>query len=102
VTAWRERVRLSALGSELERAHRHAVRAATAGLQDSGLGALRLTGSAVPTLADAAVSSATPFLRAPLLSRLSRVRLLHPSIGVEACPTCDVAVPCPTAQEVDG
>jgi hypothetical protein len=98
---WRDRVRHTALGAELERAHAHAVGAAAAGLQDAGLGAMRLTGAAVPVLADAAVTSATPFVRAPLLARLSRVRLLHPALGVDGhCPTCRVPAPCLTAQEV--
>jgi hypothetical protein len=101
VSGWRERVRHTPLAADLEQAHRHAVGAATAGLQDAALGTSRLTGSAVPLLADAAVSSATPFLRAPLLSRLSRVQLLHPLAGSEGqCPSCRVPAPCPTAQEV--
>jgi hypothetical protein len=102
VTGWRDRMRPTPLAVDLEQAHAHAVGAATAGLQDAGLGPLRLTGAAVPVLADAAVSSATPFLRAPLLSRLSRVRLLHPPGGSAGrCPTCDVPAPCPTAQELE-
>src|SRR4051794_10960711 len=101
MSGWRERLRSTPLAADLEQAHRHAVGAATAGLQDAGLGASRLTGSAVPLLADAAVTSATPFLRAPLLSRLSRVRLLHPSQGSDGrCPSCQVPAPCPTAVEV--
>jgi hypothetical protein len=101
VSGWRERLRPTALAADLERAHCHAVGAAVAGLQDAGLGALRLTGAAVPVLADAAVSSATPFLRAPLLARLSRVRLLHPPRGDEGrCPSCAVPAPCPTAREL--
>jgi hypothetical protein len=48
------------------------------------------------------VTSATPFLRAPLLSRLSRVRLLHPPAGIEgSCPSCAVPAPCPTAKELE-
>jgi len=101
VSGWRDQVRRSPLGEDLEQAHMYAVGAAAAGLQDAGLGALRLTGSAVPLLADAAVTSATPFLRAPLLARLSRVRLLHPTTSAtDRCPTCDVPAPCPTAREV--
>jgi hypothetical protein len=101
VSTWRDQVRRTPLADELERAHAYAVGAAAAGLQDAGLGASRLTGSAVPLLADAAVSSATPFLRAPLLARLSRVRLLHPvSHDSGNCPTCSVPAPCPTAKEV--
>ena len=101
MSGWRERLRPTALAADLERAHGHAVGAAIAGLQDAGLGALRLTGAAVPVLADAAVSSATPFLRAPLLARLSRVRLLHPPRGDEGrCPSCAVPAPCPTAREL--
>jgi hypothetical protein len=114
MTAWRERVRLTALASELERAHVFGVGAASAGLQDAGLGPVRLTGSAVPVLAEAAVTSATPFLRAPLLSRLHRVRRLHTpdttdttgttgttDTGVGVCPACGVPAPCPTAKELD-
>jgi hypothetical protein len=55
----------------------------------------------VPVLADAAVTSATPFVRAPLLARLSRVRLLHPPQGEDGrCPSCAVPAPCPTAREL--
>jgi hypothetical protein len=102
VSGWRERLRLTPLAADLEQAHAYAVGAAVAGLQDAGLGALRLTGTAVPVLADAAVTSATPFVRAPLLARLSRVRLLHPVGGVEGrCPSCAVPAPCSTAKELD-
>jgi hypothetical protein len=85
--------------ADLETAHARGVGAATAGLQDPGLGRLRLTGRAVPTLADAAVTSATPFLRAPLLARISAALLLHPPAGGEdgGCPTCAQPAPCPTA-----
>jgi hypothetical protein len=90
----------SALSVELERAHRRGVRAAVAGLQDPALGAVRLAGSAVARLADAAVTSATPFLRAPLLGRISAVLLLHPPAGDDrgACRTCGISAPCETAQ----
>lgn len=111
MTAWREQVRLTPLAAELETAHAYGVGAAAAGLQDAGLGPVRLTGSAVPVLAEAAVTSATPFLRAPLLSRLHRVRRLHtpdaaggpggPGMPGPTCPTCRVPAPCPTAREVD-
>ena len=101
MTAWREELRLTPLAAELERAHVHGVGAASAGLQDAGLGPARLTGTAVPVLAEAAVTSATPFLRAPLLSRLHRVRRLHPPAGHEGqCPSCRVPAPCPTAVEL--
>jgi hypothetical protein len=103
-TAWRDRVRLTPLAAELELAHVHGVGAALAGLQDPGLGPVRLTGTAVPVLAEAAVTSATPFLRAPLLSRLHRVRRLHTPTTTGAdrvCPTCRVPAPCPTAWELD-
>jgi hypothetical protein len=65
---------------------------------------MRLAGRGIRTLADAAVSSATPFLRAPLLARISAVRRLHPaSPDVAAtCPACTVPVPCPTARAVIG
>jgi hypothetical protein len=103
VTAWRELLRPTALAADLEQAHTYAVGAAQAGLQDAGLGPVRLSGPAVPVLADAAVSSATPFVRAPLLARLSRVRLLHPPDGRDGrCPSCGVAAPCATAVEVAG
>ncbi|MBB2922782.1 hypothetical protein [Cellulomonas cellasea] len=104
MTAWREQVRRTALAHDLEVAHRDAVGAASAGLQDAGLGPVRLTGTAVPLLADAAVTSATPFVRAPLLARLSRVRRLHspsPASGPDLCPTCRVPAPCPTTKELD-
>ena len=92
----------TALARDLEQAHRYGVGAAVAGLSDAGLGAGRLAGARVPVLAEAAVTSATPFLRAPLLARLSRARLLHPVAGDEqgACPSCGVAAPCPTAAEL--
>jgi hypothetical protein len=88
------------LSSDLERAHGYGVQAAAAGLQDPALGALRLAGTAVPRLADAAVTSATPFLRAPLNTRISAALLLHPpgGDGERPCPTCGEAVPCATAQ----
>ncbi len=101
MTAWREQLRLTPLAAELEQAHTYGVGAAAAGLQDAGLGPARLTGTAVPLLADAAVTSATPFLRAPLLSRLHRVRRLHPTVPDASCPSCGVPAPCPTAKELD-
>ncbi len=85
------------LARDLETAHRRAVGAARAGLQDAALGPIRLAGSGVGSLAEAAVSSATPFLRAPLLSRIGRVMALHPprpDAGI--CPTCDAPAPCAT------
>ncbi len=102
MTAWRDQVRLTPLAAELEQAHTYGVGAAAAGLQDAGLGPARLTGTAVPLLADAAVTSATPFLRAPLLSRLHRVRRLHLAAAPGgSCPSCGVPAPCPTAKELD-
>lgn len=92
---------VSTLSEELEQAHRYGVGAAVAGLGDVGLGALRLTGSAVPVLADAAVTSATPFLRAPLLGRISAALLLHPPAGDDddaTCPTCRTPAPCSTVE----
>jgi glycosyltransferase involved in cell wall biosynthesis len=90
----------STLAADLEFAHGSAAAAAAAGLQDSALGGLRLAGSAVATLADAAVSSATPYLRAPLLARMSAVMLLHPLSGDEngRCATCGTPAPCATAE----
>jgi hypothetical protein len=92
----------TALTVELEAAHGYGVGAATAGLQDAGLGALRLAGPAVRILADAAVTSATPFLRAPLLGRISAAGRLHPMAGdhTGSCPTCRTTAPCPTAKEL--
>jgi len=86
----------------LEHAHRYGVGAAIAGLTDAGLGAGRLAGPLVPVLAEAAVSSATPFLRAPLLARISAGLRLHPVAGDTdgACPTCSVPAPCRTAEEL--
>jgi hypothetical protein len=101
MTAWRDQLRLTPLAADLEQAHTYGVGAASAGLQDPGLGPVRLTGTAVPVLAEAAVTSATPFLRAPLLSRLHRVRRLHTPDPAGSCPTCQVPAPCPTAQELD-
>jgi hypothetical protein len=85
---------------ELERAHAHGVQAAIAGLSDAALGSIRLAGSGVPRLAEAAVTSATPYLRAPILSRISAALRLHPPGGEsdDSCPTCGTAVPCATAQ----
>jgi glycosyltransferase involved in cell wall biosynthesis len=91
---------LSRWTEELEVAHIHATAAAVAGLQDPALASIRLAGPAVPELAEAAVSSATPFLRAPLLARVSAALLLHPHSGDEfgQCLTCRVPAPCPTAR----
>jgi hypothetical protein len=88
------------LGPALEVAHASGVRAAACGLRDAGLGALRLTGPGVGVLADAAVSSATPFLRSPLLARISAVAHLHPAAGdaTGACPTCGGSAPCSTSR----
>ena len=85
--------------SELEEAHLRGVGAALAGLEDAGLGGLRLRGPGVPVLAQAAVTSATPFLRAPLLARMSAALLLHPVTGDELgrCPTCRCPAPCLTS-----
>lgn len=90
--------------SALEQAHRYGVGAAEAGLRDPALGALRLAGPAVATLADAAVTSATPFLRAPLLARISAALLLHPPAGDDGgrCPTCELPAPCPTSVALRG
>lgn len=84
---------------EMDAAHRQAVTAAVNGLQDAALGSARVAGPAVCLLAEAAVSSATPFLRAPLLSQISKVRWLHPLEGDDygRCPECGVLAPCPTA-----
>jgi hypothetical protein len=88
------------ISEQLETAHRHGVSAASAGLQDPALDGLRLTGPGVPALAEAAVSSATPFLRAPLLARISQALLIHPPAGDadERCPTCHTHAPCATAE----
>ena len=79
--------------------HRAATRAAAAGLRDAALGSARLQGPLVATLAEAAVASATPFVRAPLLARLSAVEQLHPFSGDDSgsCPSCHVPAPCHTA-----
>jgi hypothetical protein len=90
------------LTADLEQAHRYGVVAASAGMQDAALGPLRLTGTGVPVLAEAAVSSATPFLRAPLLSRIFGALRMHmPAVGGGLCPTCGVVAPCATARELD-
>lgn len=90
-------VRAGPLAHDLEQAHHVGVGAAVNGLQDAALGERRLSGDGVDHLADAAVASATPFLRAPLLSRLSDVGRLHPRVGT-LCPTCGTPVPCATAR----
>ena len=91
------------LTGELETAHRQGVIAAGHGLHDAALGALRLLRPGVGVLAEAAVSSATPFLRAPLLSRIFNALRIHPMQGDEDghCPTCRVPAPCLTAQELN-
>ena len=93
----------TALMADLEDAHRRGVTAAGHGMRDAALGALRLTGAGVPVLAEAAVCSATPFLRAPLLSRIFNALRIHPVQGDEAgrCPTCRVPAPCETARELN-
>jgi hypothetical protein len=92
------------LAADLEAAHARGAEAAAAGLADAALGPVRLAGPGVVALAEAAVSSATPFLRAPLLARLRAVGRLHPSDPeiAAACPTCGVATPCPTARALIG
>jgi hypothetical protein len=87
------------LATDLEQAHTRAASAAAAGLADAALGPLRLAGPGVGHLAEAAVSSATPFLRAPLLARRGGLRRLHPPDPdlAATCPTCAVPAPCPTA-----
>jgi hypothetical protein len=94
---------LPALTGELEVAHQQGVIAAGHGMQDPALGPLRLTGSGVAVLAEAAVSSATPFLRAPLLSRIFNALRIHPAQGADGghCPTCRVPAPCQTALELN-
>ncbi|MEO7262559.1 MAG: hypothetical protein ABI047_15090 [Jatrophihabitantaceae bacterium] len=91
------------LTGDLEFAHRQGVTAAGHGMQDPALGGMRLTGSGVALLAEAAVSSATPFLRAPLLSRIFNALRIHPVQGDAEgrCPTCRVSAPCQTAQELN-
>ncbi len=53
-------------------------------------------------LAEAAVSSATPFLWAPLLARIADSLALHSPADGGPCPTCDVPAPCPTALALSG
>ena len=90
----------SRAAEDLERAHRYGVAAAAAGMGDAALGPGRLAGPALPPLAEAAVTSATPFLRAPLLARISAALLLHPVAGDPdgTCLSCRVPAPCPTAR----
>src|SRR4051795_12554466 len=90
-----------ALARDLDEAHRRAAGAAAAGLADPALGPLRLSGPGVDELAEAAVSSATPFLRAPLLARLHAVRQLHSEVE-GTCPSCSVPAPCPTTMALFG
>ena len=89
------------LARDLDEAHAKAAGAAAAGLADPALGPLRLSGPGVGELAEAAVSSATPFLRAPLLARLHAAGLLH-SDADAICPSCGVPAPCPTALALFG
>lgn len=89
---------MSIVAHELLEWHVRATSAASAGLQDAALGDIRLSPSSIEILADAAVASATPFIRAPLLQVISHVRLLHPATGV--CTHCHVPAPCVTAAAV--
>lgn len=100
--SWQQLLRPTPLATDLEQAHGNAVAAASAGMQDAALGAGRLTGPGVAVLADAAVSSATPYVRAPLLARISGGLRLHPRVGGPdgLCPTCSVPAPCLTATEL--
>lgn len=86
----------------LAEAHRLSGRAATEGVQDPALGSRRLGGDAVTAVAEAAVASATPHLRAPLLAQVGAASRPHPESVADGeaglCPTCLVPVPCPTAQ----
>jgi hypothetical protein len=93
---------LMRITDDLEVAHRQGVAAAGNGMQDAALAGLRLTGSGVSVLAEAAVTSATPFLRAPLLSRIFNALRMHPPSGDPdgRCPTCGVDAPCATAKEL--
>lgn len=78
-------------------AHRQAVAAAIAGMRDPALGGARLTGAGVSAVAEAAVSSATPFVRAPLLAAIAEALRFHPAVdesGARRCSTCAVAAPC--------
>lgn len=82
-----------------EEAHEQAVAAAIAGVSDAALGGARLTGPGVPAVAEAAVTSATPFVRGPLLAAMSAALQHHPAIGDDGarrCPTCDLPAPCPS------
>ena len=83
----------------LDSAHGRGVAAAAAGMSDPALGAGRLAGPGVAMLAEAAVTSATPYLRAPMLARMSAALRLHPPGGDpgDRCGSCGVEVPCPTA-----
>lgn len=82
-----------------EDAHRDAVNAASEGLADAGLGERRLAGDLVRELADAAVTSATPFLRAPLLAAMHEALVLHQADGEPAtCTTCGTEFPCETVR----
>lgn len=89
---------MSTLTADLLQTHKVATAAAAAGLQDAALGDVRLSQQWIETLADAAVASATPFIRAPLLQIISQVRLLHPSTG--QCQQCHEPAPCRTAMVV--
>jgi hypothetical protein len=86
------------LTTALDLAHERAVRAAANGLADPGLGDRRLQGPDTDVLAEAAVTSATPYLRAPLLARVSAVLNLH-SVDADPgqdCAACGSPAPCPT------
>jgi hypothetical protein len=91
---------LAPLTADLEQAHHRAVLAAVAGLSDFALGPLRLGGNGVPVLAEAAISSATPFLRAPLLARISAALRLHGASAEpgETCAVCGTPAPCATSR----
>ena len=76
--------------------HAAAVAAAHEGLCDPALGALRVPSADAGALAEAAVSSATPFVRGPLLSRMAEALLLHSGGADGVCRECARPSPCPT------
>lgn len=89
-----------------EAAHPLAVGAAIEGMRDPALGAGRLSGPGIRLLADAAVTSATPFVRAPLLGLIHEALLLHGpasgTAGEDRCATCGTPDPCATVRVLSG
>lgn len=85
-------------GAEAETYHSYAVGAAVEGMRDPGLGPHRIVGPGARRLAEAAVTSATPFVRAPVLAVISAAAALHAESDDGRCGECRQPSPCRTAR----